>query len=343
MTILNPYPEQMLAKFAARKPPDVFYVDSNVFPDWQTQGLLEPLDSYIKSTHFSTKAFFPKLLDGFKGSDGKLYGLPKDWSPLAMQYNTAMFAKAGIKSPPKTWAQLKADAQKLKAKGGLSGNARPVCLDADWARLLAFIYQNKGTFINASKTKATVNSPAVRQTVEFWVGLDKAKLAGRHADLGAGWCGEALGKEKAAIAFEGNWVVPFMADQFPDVKYKIAPMIKNKAQGNLAFTVSYSMARNSSHKKEAWTLLSYLTGKQGMKIWTSKGLALPSRKDVAPVAGRGAFLKAAGAARAWQFAPGFDKVITIAGNELTAVYEGKESIATMLKKVQDAANAALKK
>ena len=24
--------------------------------------------------------------------------------------------------------------------------------------------------------------------------------------LGVGWCGEALGKEKAAIIFEGNWV-----------------------------------------------------------------------------------------------------------------------------------------
>ena len=32
------------------------------------------------------------------------------------------------------------------------------------------------------------------------------------------------------------------------------------------------------------------TGKQGMKKWTSKGLALPARSDVKPVAGRGAFL-----------------------------------------------------
>jgi len=52
------YPAAMLAKFAARKPPDVFYVDSNVAPDWMSQGVLEPLDSYIKKTKYNTKPFY---------------------------------------------------------------------------------------------------------------------------------------------------------------------------------------------------------------------------------------------------------------------------------------------
>src|SRR5919204_4689522 len=47
------YPAAMLAKFAARNPPDVFYVDSNVAPDWMTQGVLEPLDSFVKKSHFA--------------------------------------------------------------------------------------------------------------------------------------------------------------------------------------------------------------------------------------------------------------------------------------------------
>ena len=33
----------MLAQFAARKPPDVFYVDSNVAAGLDKQGVLEPL------------------------------------------------------------------------------------------------------------------------------------------------------------------------------------------------------------------------------------------------------------------------------------------------------------
>src|SRR3954454_19625512 len=134
------YPAAMLAKFAARRPPDVFYVDSNVAPDWITQGVLEPLDKLIKQNKFNIKAFFPRLVDAFRYK-GHIYGLPKDWSPLAMETNNAMMAKAGVK-PPKTWAQLTAVAQKLKAADVVPGG-QPVCIDPDWARMLAFIYQNK--------------------------------------------------------------------------------------------------------------------------------------------------------------------------------------------------------
>ncbi|HSP73749.1 MAG TPA: extracellular solute-binding protein, partial [Gaiellaceae bacterium] len=89
--ISGDYPTAMLSKFAARTPPDVFYVDSSVAPDWIKQGVLQPLDSYIAKTKFSTKPFFPSLLNGFK-SGGHVYGFPKDWSPLAMEINQKYLA-----------------------------------------------------------------------------------------------------------------------------------------------------------------------------------------------------------------------------------------------------------
>jgi multiple sugar transport system substrate-binding protein len=332
------YPAAMLAKFAARKPPDVFYVDSNVFPDWSTQGVLEPLDSYVKKTHYNTKPFFARLLDAFR-YQGHIYGFPKDWSPLAMETNDAMMAKAGVK-PPKTWAQLQTVAQKLKAANAVPGGS-PLCIDPDWARLLAFVYQNKGTFLNAKKTAPTVASPAVKGAVDFYTGFQKDGLSGTHDKLGVGWCGEALGKQKAAIIFEGNWLLPYMHDTFPGVSYGISQLPKGKANGNLGFTVSYSIGKNTKNKNAAWTLLSYLVGPKGMHLWTQQGIALPSRKDVPVPAGRSAFLKQAGYARAWQFAPHFAKVIDTANNELQAVFGGKESVDTMLSKIQQAAQAAL--
>jgi multiple sugar transport system substrate-binding protein len=332
------YPAAMLAKFAARRPPDVFYVDSNVAPDWMSQGVLEPLDSWIKKTHYNIKPFFPRLVQAFRYK-GHVYGLPKDWSPLAMETNNAMMAKAGVK-PPKTWGQLVTVAKKLKAANAVPGG-QPVCIDPDWARMLAFIYQNKGSFLNPSKTRATLLTPAVRQAVNFYVGLQNQGLSGTHDKLGVGWCGEALGKEKAAIIFEGNWVVGYMHDTFPSIGYKISPMPRGKVNGNLGFTVSYSIGKNTKNKAAAFKLLSYLTGPKGMRLWTAQGIALPSRKDVKIPAGRSAFIRQAGYAHAWQFAPGFSKVIDTANNELQAVFAGKESVEAMLAKVQSAANSAL--
>jgi len=332
------YPAAMLAKFAARRPPDVFYVDSNVAPDWMSQGVLQPLDQLIKQNHYNIKPFFPRLLSAFKYK-GHIYGLPKDWSPLAIETNNAMMAKAGVK-PPKTWAQLRTVAQKLKDANAVPGGA-PLCVDPDWARLLAFVYQNKGSFLNAKKTAPTVKTAAVRQAVQFYSGFQSTGLAATHDKLGVGWCGEALGKEKAAIAFEGNWIVGYMSDTFPGVKYTISPLPKGKVNGNLGFTVSYSMGKNTSNKKAAWTLLSYLVGKQGMHLWTQQGIALPSRKDVAVPSGRSAFLKQAAYAHPWQFAPRFSKVIDTANNELQAYFQGKESLDDMLNKIDSAARDAL--
>ena len=242
----------MTARFAAQNPPDVFYVDSARLSTWAKQGVLQPLNTYIKASKYDTSKFYPGLLNAFKV--GKtIYGFPKDWSPLAVEINTAMFAKAGIKKAPRTWAELTADAQKLASSNAVPGG-KPICLNPDWARMLAFIYQNKGSLAN-------VQSPAVAAAVNFYVGLIKKGLAATPTQLGVGWPGEALGKEKAAIIFEGNWVMPYMPANFPQVKFAVGPMVKGKVNANLGFTVSYSMAKASKNKQAAWTLLSWLTGK----------------------------------------------------------------------------------
>lgn len=333
---LDPYPEGMLARFAARKPPDIFYVDSSVFPDWVSQGVLEPINSYLSKAGVSTKPFFPRLLSAF-AYKGKLYGLPKDWSPLAMQVNTAALSKANVTAPT-TWAQLQSAGAALKAAG-----QPPMCLGIDLARMLAFMYQNGGGFLNAARTQAIVNTPANVDAVQTYINWLKSGVAQTPTQLGVGWCGEALGKEKASIIFEGNWVTSYMADTFPKVTWKTYPLVQNKARGNLGFTVSYSISKDSKHKAEAFRLLRYLGGPTGMSVWTQASGFLPSRSDVKAPAGRAVFLKEAPSTHAWQFAPGFSKVVDTANSELQAAFEGKETVQAALANIQAAAQAALKR
>ena len=321
--VTGDYQAQELAKFAARKPPDVLYVDVADIRDWVGQGVIQPLDSFVKKSHFSTKPYIKNLLNAFK-VNGHIYGFPKDWSSLGMEVNTTLLGNNPI---PKTWAQLRSVASKINVPGG-----KPICLSADWARLMAFVYQAGG---NGQWKSA--NSAPFRTAVNFYVGLIKDGLAATPDKLGAGWCGEAFGKEKAAFAFEGNWMFPTMAT-FPGVKFKTAPLPKGKTRGNLAFTVSYSMAKDSKHKAAAWTLLKYLVGRQGMQQWVSLGLALPTRSDVHAVSGRGAFTKYPGSVHGWGAQKGFRHVWNdVANNELTAVIAGKESVNEMLQKIAAAA------
>jgi multiple sugar transport system substrate-binding protein len=318
-TVINgDYTQAMTARFAAHNAPDVFYVDSSVIGSWIKQGVIQPLNSFVKKTHFNTKAFYPKLLGAF--TKGKtIYGFPKDWSPLATEVNNAMFARAGVKVP-KTWAQLKSVAKTMVKKGVAK---HPICLSADWARMGAFMYQNKGSITKNLTSKANV------QAVNFYVGLLKSGLA--YTPPSNSWCGEELGEGHAAIIFEGNWVLPYMKSTFPNTHYGVHPMIKGKTNGNLAFTVSWSIAKSEKNKAAAWKVLSWLVGKQGEKIWMSKGLALSPRKDVPSIGGRKPFLAAAPYARGWGFGnPNFASAYTIMGNDLNAVISGSKSVPAML-------------
>jgi len=312
------YPQAMTARFAAHNAPDVFYVDSGVIGAWIKQGVIAPLNGLIKKTHFKTGPFYPKLLDAFKKGN-KIYGFPKDWSPLATEINNGLFAKAHLTKAPRTWAQLKSDAKALQQ----AGVAHPICLSPDWARMGAFMYQNGGSITKNLTSKANVKA------VSFYVGLIKSGLA--YTPPSGSWCGQELGQSHAAIIFEGNWLLPYMPSQYPNTRFGVGPMVRNVKEGNLAFTVSWSIAKSNPHKAAAWKLLSWLVGKKGEKIWMSKGLALSPRKDVATKGGRKPFLAAAPFARGWGFGnPNFANAYTVMGNDLNAVIAGSKSIPAML-------------
>jgi multiple sugar transport system substrate-binding protein len=318
------YTEAMTARFAAHNAPDVFYVDSSVIGDWIKQGVIQPLNGLIKQTHFNTTKFYPKLLGAFK-KGSKIYGFPKDWSPLATEINNGLFAKAGIHKAPKTWAQIKSDAKSLQQHGV----AHPICLSADWARMGAFMYQNGGSITKHLTSTANVKA------VNFYVGLLKSGLA--YTPPTNSWCGQELGQNHAAIIFEGNWLLPYMKSTFPGTHYSVSPMVRNKKQGNLAFTVSWSIAKSEKNKAAAWKVLSWLVGKQGEKIWMSKGLALSPRTDVPSIGGRKPFLKAAPFAHGWGFGnPNFSNAYTVMGNDLNAVISGSKTTKQMLADVAKA-------
>src|SRR4051812_50191456 len=79
------------------------------------------------------------------------------------------------------------------------------------------------------------------------------------------------------------------------------------------------MSRFTQHKQAAWTLLSWLEGKKGEKLWMSKGLALSPRSDVKTIGGRAPFLAAASYSHGWGFGnPNFNSAYTVMSNDITA-------------------------
>jgi multiple sugar transport system substrate-binding protein len=337
--VATDYATAMAAKFSSGAPPDLFYVDSFVSPDWIDQGVLQELDTMAAERGFDTSQFFPGYLDAFKGPDGKVYGFPKDGNTLGMAYNTDMLTAAGI-TPPTTWDELKTAAEKLT-----TADHPGLCLSSTLDRALAFIYQNGGSLFSDDKTQNTVDSPEVKAALTTYLGWFKSGQGALAKSLKGApdWCGKALGLQDAAIIFEGGWVDPFMKSTYPDVKYAWAELPKGAEQATLGFTTSYSIGTDSKNKDAAWVLLTYLTGPEGMKIWTEGGVANPSRKDVPAAAGKEVLVKSADYAKSWSFIPGFSKINDAFNNAMTAQIEAKSDDPTpVISATSSAIDAALK-
>jgi multiple sugar transport system substrate-binding protein len=333
--IAGDYRTVMITKISSGEVPDLFYVNADYAAEWIDQGFLLPLDDYIAKSGFDTSQFFEGYASIFKGKDGKTYGFPKDGNTIAMAYNSDIVTAA-----PTTMDELVTQAEALKGQNDLTA---PLCLNPGLDRGLAFLYAQGGELLTADGTASAIDTDASKTAVQWYLDLFKNGLGMTAADMGSGWCGEALGKKQSAMTFEGGWVDPFMTSTYPDVKYAWAEMPTGSSGSpvTISYTVSYSIGADSANKDQAFVLLTYLAGKDGMEKWTAGGVALPSRKDVPIPTGKDVLAKGSDYARPGSgFMPGYVDVQKAFQDAFTAQVQGKTYDAGP---VVDATKAAITK
>ena len=99
--------------------------------------------------------------------------------------------------------------------------------------------------------------------------LFKNGLGKTNTQLGDGWCGEALGKGDVAIAFEGGWLRARWTRS--RTSSGSSPRCRPAASGpkvTINYTAAYGIGADSVNKDQAWVLMQYLTGPEGMAKWT---------------------------------------------------------------------------
>ncbi|WP_391204732.1 ABC transporter substrate-binding protein [Psychrobacillus sp. L4] len=340
--IADQYMDVVKTRLIGGEGPDVFYLDAVEAPALIETGVLEPLNKYVKDD-FDLNDFEKPLIEAFQ-KDGTYYGFPKGYSTLALFYNKKMFADAGVKVPT-TWDELREVSKKLTDGTNVYGFGQNPELAR--AYFIAEAYGGKVVVDN----KANFADQKVLDALQPYVDQHLVeKTAAQPSDVGTGWTGEMFGQGKAAMVIEGNWAIPYLDSTFPDIDYGMAevPTIKGK-KGTMAFTVAYVMNAASEKKEAAWELMSYLTGKEGMETWTSKGFELPSRKSVAEKLGydkdelRGALVAGAPYATVWSNGTNLPIIFNNFNNQFVSVYLGQSKLADALKEAQETANKEIDK
>ncbi|WP_069466540.1 sugar ABC transporter substrate-binding protein, partial [Actinacidiphila rubida] len=294
--------QQLGQAFAGNKPPDVFYVNSDQFANYAKGGSLYAYGDQIPNA----SAFSGPLRDSFSYG-GKLVCLPKDSSTLGLAINTDLWKQAGLTAAdyPTTWQQLAKVAAKL-TKGGVTG----LVTTPDYQRLGALMKEAGGWITDPGQTAMTADSAADRQALDFVKSMMSAGSLKYASDVDAGWGGEALGKKKAAMTIEGNWLAGAMKADFPSVGYTVVPLPAGPAgKGTLVFSNCWGVAARSGHQKAAVDLVRHLTSAGQQLAFADAFGVMPSRTDALAT-----YARKYPAAKAWVDGIAYaQRPVTIAG------------------------------
>ena len=154
------FPTKVATLIQNKQYPDI--LEGNPAPPYAQSGLIYPVSDVLSQATISN--LIPKFLkDGqYQGQD---YGIPFTTSTRAMYYNKKIFKAAGIAAPPTTWAQLQADAAKIKAKGYI-GYGMPLGSEEAQAELLLWFLGDGGGYVDTAG-KYTIDSAANVTALSF--------------------------------------------------------------------------------------------------------------------------------------------------------------------------------
>jgi multiple sugar transport system substrate-binding protein len=274
VTVAADLAQQLSQGFASNTPPDVFYVSTDQLAGYVANGSLYAYGDQLDNAG----DFYPNLVDAFTVDD-QFVCAPKDFSTLGLVINTKLWKDAGLTDAdvPTTWAELDSVATTL-TKGDVVG----LGFSPEYARVGAFFPEAGGAMTNEDGTVATVDSDANREALTFVQKMMKDGVAAYSSTLGAGWGGEAFGKQLSAMTIEGNWIAGAMTNDYPDVDYTVAELPQGPAgPGTLAFTNCWGIAADSDSQKDAVSLVESLTAPDQQLAFADAFGVIPSVQSAA--------------------------------------------------------------
>ena len=285
------YYARLLTQIAAGDAPDVMQIGDDAVPMFVGKGAFAPLDEYIAGAYpLDTSVYLPGVLKPGQW-DGQQYLLPKDYSPLGVYYNKAIFDQFGVPYPEDgwTWDDLLQTAQALTkdTDGDGTTDIWGIQLAASWTTGFEYwVAAAGGSLISGDGREfiGFMDSPETVRAVQFYADLyNKHKVVPPPADLNL-WGGgnSQFDNGQAAMRLFGRWPQGgYLTNENIDLGVVSPPV--DLTRGNVLFWGEFGIFGGSEHPEAAWRFLRFYTGAEGAEVW--KSWALPTVADVAESSG----------------------------------------------------------
>lgn len=256
--------------------PDVVNAEYQAVPDLVTQGLLRDSSGELAE---SVKGYAPESVQALVTLGGKTWAAPYDVGPQTLYYRTDLFEKYGIEVP-KTWAEFRTAADKVKAAS--KGQARLLDFWGDDTATWAGLSQQAGAKWYGSTGdawKVTITDPATKKVADYWKDLVKKDLVLNHK----AWSPEAtkaVTDSKAIALIGASWSAGSIKTTYPGQSGKWAeaplPHWGTPATGSVGGT-AFAITKDSKKAKAAaefirWATTDETAVKARLAAGTSSGL-----------------------------------------------------------------------
>jgi len=352
-TEVNPWAvidDTFLPALAAGTGPSIVAMPAERLPVYANRGAFVALDDWYASPDSNAASLNPGAVQ-MVTVGGKKYGVPTGFVPLAMYYNKALFAAAGITAPPTTWDEWVSVAKKLTIDDNGDGTPEQygvvlpdhaTVANGLWPSLF---YGNGGDIV-ADGTTAVIDSPANADTLRFWQDAIASDHISPTGVDGIGADG-VFSSGKAAMTIGGPWMVFIAADN--KIDYGIAPIPAGPVtQAASAIGVSMAITDQGDPVKVAAAkkFFSFFFNETNTVAWSLGSGWPPLRTDIAADAvaeNPTVVALTAQASLGRPLLPGVVNSVDVlaAVDELTQRAMAGEDIAKLLQEAQSSIQAAL--
>ena len=259
--------------------PDIFWMHTNEILKYADNGFLAETTDVVDTAKFSEIS-----LANASGSDGTLYGVPKDKDTIGLIYNKEMFDQAEVAYPDETWTwdDLVEASQKIYDETGKYGY---MPYADDQLGYWNFVYQADGYILNDDKTEAGFTNPKTREAMEFYIGLQENDWSPKQTFFAETPPGTAFFSELGAMFFEGNWNVLAQLENYPEMQGKwdvaVLPMYPNPEGDNdgratISNGLAYSTSADNPNLDVVMDVLEFFASEEGQRIQGESGAAIPA-------------------------------------------------------------------
>lgn len=285
VTSWNEYWTKLEAAAESNTMPDIFWMHTDQILYYSDFGMLADVTELYDGVdpNFYTDHYSEISLSNASGSDGRLYGVPKDKDNVVLVYNKEMFDAAGVAYPDETWTwdNLVSASEQIHEKTGKYGY---MAYCDEQLGYWNFVYQAGGYILSEDRTTSGYALPASADAIKFYVGLQKLDWCPTQTYFAETSPGTAFFSEIGAMFFEGSWNLLAELNNYPDMvgKWDIAelPMCPNPASGDGRATISnglcYATAAKGKNLETVKDVLRFFGSEEGQRIQGESGAAIPA-------------------------------------------------------------------